>query len=473
MPIAAGSLVINIVRKLRNGLMLGILCIPASGCMSTSGGPIGFSMISPTLDDNNLLKKISISSQIEIQKPGEILEGISSRHQIIKNNGLRRICLNPQKYIDYRSNVEIRKYFKDPNDLRKTAFAENLVHKLIISSSEFLGTNDSDAGKYAIRILVSYARQDRPMLDQGSRYGHTLGSAAQFIFAAAIAHTILLSSNDYLPEDQRLVSEWLKRKALDRHIKFKDHSKWYGYDGVKRPVKTDTVSGFQVNCCAPMAYESTRLQVDNALMAVSILHNDIDGFASALKGYVDVLNTIRTDGSLPYQTARGNAAIWYQNLGINVLVMAAEMAANQGIDLYRYKAPSGADLHQAIAFLALSLEKPTVIIPYAQKNINPWRKGNGITDPNDHTKQLGQFKIPKLQRNGASFLAWFEPYQNRFPNHPNIKTLSVVSEKIVQKGGQAWKKVKLPYTMDQAKKSGGLFNDYTGTNLSCLFKDTR
>ena len=118
-------------------------------------------------------------------------------------------------------------------------------------------------------------------------------------------------------------------KALGRHIKFKDRSKWYGHDGVKSPVKTAEVSGFRVNCCTPMAYESTRLQVDNALMAVSILHDDADGFASALKGYIDVLNTIRTDGSLPYQTARGNAALWYQNLGINVLVMAAEMAANR------------------------------------------------------------------------------------------------------------------------------------------------
>ena len=37
---------------------------------------------------------------------------------------------------------------------------------------------------------------------------------------------------------------------------------------------------------------------------------------------------------LPYQTSRGNAAIWYQNLGVNVLIAMAEMAKFQGIDLY-------------------------------------------------------------------------------------------------------------------------------------------
>jgi hypothetical protein len=55
-----------------------------------------------------------------------------------------------------------------------------------------------------------------------------------------------------------------------------------------------------------MAYESLRLQVDNTLMAVSLLFNDQANFRSALKGYLDVINSLRGDASLPYQTARGN-----------------------------------------------------------------------------------------------------------------------------------------------------------------------
>ena len=134
-----------------------------------------------------------------------------------------------------------------------------------------------------------------------------------------------------------------------------------------------------------MGYESGRLQVDNALMAGSILFNDVEGFKSSLKGFIDVIDTMRTDGSLPYQTARGNAAIWYQNLAINVLIAAAEMAKYQGIDLYSFKSKNGTDIHDAITFLLNSIENNEIIYEYASRNINPWQKGDGIVDPMDYT----------------------------------------------------------------------------------------
>ena len=44
-----------------------------------------------------------------------------------------------------------------------------------------------------------------------------------------------------------------------------------------------------------------------------------------------------------------------------VLVMMAEMATHQGIDLYSYEAPSGATLHTAIEFLARSMKKTRTV----------------------------------------------------------------------------------------------------------------
>jgi len=69
-------------------------------------------------------------------------------------------------------------------------------------------------------------------------------------------------------------------------------------------------------------------------------------------------------------------------------------------------------------------------------------------------------------------LAWFEPYQRRFPDHPNIKLMQEITAKLVDpKSSKSWNKVSLPYAMHNAKSRGGLFNDYTGTNLSCVFKN--
>ncbi|MDA8574970.1 alginate lyase family protein [Alphaproteobacteria bacterium] len=460
------------IRRLSQiGVVLGLM-VSVGGCVSSGEGPIGFSILMPTDGEARALQQLTTDGQVKIKKPGEIFSGLSDRAERIAQNHAGGICRSSRMRLNYTADVETRKFFKDPNELRKTPFAEILTHKLIVSSSKYFGTGDTKAADYAIRIMTGYAQRDYPALFQDRRYSHTLSSAAQFLFAASIAHTMLLPYEGYPQTDQELVADWLKRKALGPHIKYKDKSKWFGHDGVRGQIKTVNVSGYDVNCCTPAGYESARLQVDNTLMVASILFHDDAAFASALKGYIDLISTARADGSLPYQTARGNAALWYQNLGINVLVMAAEMAANQGVDLYRYEAPSGATLHTAIAFLARAMARPELIFSYAKRNINPWRKGNGIVDPDDHTKQLGQFKIPKLQRNGASFLAWFEPYQRRFPDHPNIKLMQEITAKLVDpKSSQSWNKVSLPYAMHNAKSRGGLFNDYTGTNLSCVFKN--
>jgi hypothetical protein len=50
--------------------------------------------------------------------------------------------------------------------------------------------------------------------------------------------------------------------------------------------------------------------------------------------------------------------------------------------------------------------------------------------------------------------------------------LAAVTGDIVGRMGQTWdKKIKLPYGFQEAQKSGGLYNDDTGANISCLFKD--
>ena len=442
-----------------------------AACVSVGSVPLGLSTI--TLSDEERVKVAALthSKSITITKPGEIFINLNTRRKEIEDKRAGGLCTMPGFYIDFSSDVEYRKLFKDPNDLRKTPFAEILIHKLIVASSDYYGSGDTDAANFAIRLLAGYAKRDYPALWQGRRYGHTVGSGAQFLFAATVAHSLLKSYDGYSKEERGLVHDWLKRKILGPHVKFKPRGKYFGSDGVTGPIQREEVSGYTVNCCIPMGYESSRLQVDNALMAGSILFNDQEGFESAIKGYIDVIGTLRSDGSLPYQTARGNAAIWYHNLGVLVLVMTAEMAANQGIDLYSYEAPSGATLHTAIEFLARSMKKPELLLPYAVRNINPWRAGNGITDPNDYTFQLGVTKIPRLQRNRASFLAWFEPYERRFPYHPNIKGMSEAVTQVRSASRQPWKSIELPWRPKKANSAGGLFNDYTGSMTTCLFKD--
>ena len=64
---------------------------------------------------------------------------------------------------------------------------------------------------------------------------------------------------------------------------------------------------------------------------------------------------MRADGSLPLETARGARALWYQRHAVASLVVIAQMAAVQGIDLFGLQV-DGRDLHLAIDFLLDGIE---------------------------------------------------------------------------------------------------------------------
>ena len=430
----------------------------------------GYNLVKLTKNEESRLKFVNKEKEIKINHPGS-LDNLKDRKKYLKKNELRNICKH--RFFSYAEEVIPFLYLKNPKELRKSAYSEILIHKIIMSSSHFFGLykgiidESFDAGEYTLKLLEIYAKNNYPSMEQKKRYGHTVGSAGQFFLAAAWAVQLLNDHPNFTEDRRKLINNWLKSKILGKHIKYKKNSAWFeGHDGVKyKPIKK-TISGHSnVNCCTPMGYESTRLQVDNALMAGSILYDDIDGFKSSLKGFIDIIDTMRLDGSLPYQTSRGNAAIWYQNLAINVLITFAEMAKYQGIDLYSFKSKNGTDIHDAVTFLLNSIESPEKIHRYASRNINPWRKGDGIVDPMDYKNQLGKDKIFKWQRgkNKASFMAWYEIYKYRFPNHINLKKLyKIVDEK--KKRDFYYNDIDLPYEPPHP-----LYNDYSGMSPSCLY----
>ena len=459
-----------------------IIILVLSGCKTTTDNsvsvskqyktniPFGYNLIELSQTEENRLQLVNSESQITLKNP-HFLFDIDTRKNYLNEKKLGKICKHRYRVFDYYEQITPYKYLKDPKALRKSAYSEILIHKIIMGSSHFFGSYDeiieggNDAGEHTLRLLEAYAKKNYPSMDQKKRYGHTVGSSSQFFHSSAWAMQLLADHPNLTKERKTLINNWLKNKILGKHIKFKKNGSWFtGHDGVKQTPMKVKISGISnINCCTPMGYESVRLQVDNALMAGGILYNDIDGFKSSLKGFIDVIDTMRFDGSLPYQTSRGNAAIWYQNLGINVLIAAAEMAKYQGIDLYSFKSKSGATIHDAVTFLLNSVQNTNLIHKYASRNINPWRKGNGVTDPFDYKFQLGADKIFKWQRGAhkASFLAWYEIYKYRFPNHPNLKKLHELANNAKNR---LYNIIDLPH-----KPPSPLYNDYSGMSTSCLY----
>ena len=120
-------------------------------------------------------------------------------------------------------------------------------------------------------------------------------------------------------------------------------------------------------------------------------------FRKGFQEYLDQLSRLRSDGSTHYDVspAKGKRSLLKQNQVVAFLVMSAEIAANQGYDLYGLKY-RGVSVHHAIKFLLDAAEDESLVSFYSKVKkhnlifINRWPS--------------------KLSNN----LAWAEPYIARF-----------------------------------------------------------
>jgi len=89
------------------------------------------------------------------------------------------------------------------------------------------------------------------------------------------------------------------------------------------------------------------------VMAASAATNEPRYFDWAVKKYKKATNHIHSDGTLTLELERQSRAFLYHNFAISPLVMMAEMAAQNGVDLYSYN--NGA-LHRLIDLVINDLE---------------------------------------------------------------------------------------------------------------------
>ncbi len=132
-----------------------------------------------------------------------------------------------------------------------------------------------------------------------------------------------------------------------------------------------------------------------ALTAEGIADDDLLNFQWGLGAYQIGIDNIQPDGSLTAETARGQMAMHYHLYALAPLIITAELAEANHIDLYT--ADSGA-IQRLVALCTSALEDPTV-----------FEKRTGI-------QQIVE------QPYAGSDIGWAVPYVRRFPN-PQLSAL--------------------------------------------------
>ena len=178
-----------------------IIILVLSGCKTTTDYsvsvskqnkaniPFGYKLIKLSQTEENRLQLVNSEPQITIKNPYFLFD-IDTRKNYLNEEKLGKICKHKYRIFDYSEQITPYKYLKDPKELRKSAYSEILIHKIIMGSSHFFGSYDEileggiDAGEHTLRVLEAYAKKNYPSMDQKKRYGHTVGSSSQFFHSS-------------------------------------------------------------------------------------------------------------------------------------------------------------------------------------------------------------------------------------------------------------------------------------------------
>jgi poly(beta-D-mannuronate) lyase len=100
--------------------------------------------------------------------------------------------------------------------------------------------------------------------------------------------------------------------------------------------------------------------------SVGILTSDDKLYRRGLAQYVRAIGQINPDGSFPLEMARHENALHYQSFALAPLVMIAELAARQGIDLYSLRV-NGHTISDAVDFLVRASANTGLVKKYASE----------------------------------------------------------------------------------------------------------
>ncbi|MGA8940382.1 MAG: alginate lyase family protein [Acidobacteriaceae bacterium] len=100
-----------------------------------------------------------------------------------------------------------------------------------------------------------------------------------------------------------------------------------------------------------------------AATSIGVVASDNKLFHFGIHAYKQAIKEIDPAGAFPREMVRHENAIHYQNFALQPLILIAQFASRQGIDLYAYHA-HGRSIRNAILFFGNAVAIPTLVKPY-------------------------------------------------------------------------------------------------------------
>ena len=245
------------------------------------------------------------------------------------------------------------------------AGARPMIYAVMTRAAAWLGTGDRRAAEVAVAGLHRWAQAgalgDLQITPDG-RNTKSIYALKKILMGVVPSWAILADYAAEQPGRKRVIDAWLAALVKAANVPTG------GLRSRLEPLRCEANPGFPGT--APSNCNNHRYLRDAVAMAWGAYAGDDALFFQGIERFWTALEQMREDGSLPYETQRGARGLWYQRHAVASLTAIAEMAAVQGIDLYRQQI-DGRNLGLAIGFLAEEIAHPDRAIGYARPNVIP------------------------------------------------------------------------------------------------------
>ncbi|MFC1688271.1 alginate lyase family protein [Pseudomonadota bacterium] len=302
----------------------------------------------------------------------------------------------------------------DPEQDTKSP-APGIFNPLVFARIAYSLFDNQDAGEMILRSLLTWAEHEVDLNWVLADYG----SAGEGHYQLGFLLPVYALAWDAI-RDAEFVS-FNDRLIIDRYM-----HKLMEYEAQRQRHEQGFQVGDMYTCGDPCYFGNIEVfnhawSQDQGLMTYGVMTKNDTLYQLGIARYFAILDgLVREDGSHFMESQRGGQALAYSIISTNFMIRMAELAANQGHDLYNAEV-DGISLHTIMEFHISALEDESLIYQYTQYRHPSYCGEDSEVDVgcSNWNNQAASESWPHGHHFEESW-ANFEIYRKRFPDSPLV-----------------------------------------------------
>lgn len=223
----------------------------------------------------------------------------------------------------------------NPDEAAATQIYRMFESRITAGMNRYLATGSHTESACALDQLDAWAQAHALLNYDREESSQAWYQVEWTLSSAGITDSVLVNDSTLNPVQQQRVTAWLR-------------------DAARKDISLEKPGDSRNNHHYWRALAAT---------AIGVTSSDDKLFRFGIETYKEAIREIDSNGAFPKEMARHENAIHYQGFALQPLVLIAQFATRQGVDLYDFKA-GGHTLRDAIVFFGRAVGDPSLVKPY-------------------------------------------------------------------------------------------------------------